>query len=125
MFDNPKKELKKLEEQLLAAEQPDDDFERLYEEIYDEFGPEEPEAEEYEEDYPEEEEYYEEEPVYERPMTREEKIRSYNHYNTNFDAESWEEPPAREESIRGLLLACCLLSLGIVGVVAWWMVRFL
>ena len=37
MFDDPKKELEQLEEQLLALEQ-DEDFERFYEEIYNEFG---------------------------------------------------------------------------------------
>jgi hypothetical protein len=54
MFDNPKKELQWLEEQLLAAElgheeEPDEEeeldgeeFDRLYDDIYDEFGREEP-----------------------------------------------------------------------------------
>ena len=46
MFDDPKKELKRLEEQLLAAEMHDDEFERFYDEIYAEFGQQEPVREE-------------------------------------------------------------------------------
>ena len=38
MFDNPQKELKQLEEQLLKNEMDDDAFERFYREIYEEFG---------------------------------------------------------------------------------------
>lgn len=42
MFDDPKKELKRLEDQLLAAEMSDEDFERFYDEIYEEFGDKKP-----------------------------------------------------------------------------------
>lgn len=43
MFDNPKKELERLEQQLLAAEEVDEeDFEDLQDDILDEFNEEEP-----------------------------------------------------------------------------------
>ena len=39
MFDNPNEELKKLEDQLLAVEKKDEDFESFYNDILREFGP--------------------------------------------------------------------------------------
>ena len=39
MFDNPNEELKKLEDQLLAVEAANDDFESFYSDILNEFGP--------------------------------------------------------------------------------------
>ena len=51
MFDDPKKELKELEEQLLSGEEAPEEamldeaeFEKLYHEILEEFGPREPET---------------------------------------------------------------------------------
>ena len=45
MFDDPKKELQRLEEELLKYEQKDDDFEKFYQDIFSEFGEaEEPRA---------------------------------------------------------------------------------
>ena len=38
MFDNPNEELKRLEEQLLKAEETDAEFDRFYDEVYDEYG---------------------------------------------------------------------------------------
>ena len=48
MIDNPNKELKRLEDELLRSEMTDEEFERFYDELYDEFGPEEEEPEEME-----------------------------------------------------------------------------
>ena len=39
MFDDPKKELRELEDQLLAAQTNEQKFEEVYDEILDEFGP--------------------------------------------------------------------------------------
>ena len=45
MFDDPKKELQRLEEELLKHDQKDEEFERFYADIFREFGePEEPRA---------------------------------------------------------------------------------
>lgn len=46
MFDDPNKELKRLEDQLLQAEMTDEEFEQFYDELYDEFGPQEEETNE-------------------------------------------------------------------------------
>ena len=47
MFDNPNEELKRLEEQLLQAEETDREFDRFFGDLYEEFGPvEEPAYEE-------------------------------------------------------------------------------
>ena len=39
MFDNPKKELKRLEEELLKNGPEEETFESFYQDVYDEFGP--------------------------------------------------------------------------------------
>ena len=45
MFDDPKKELQRLEDELLKFDQKDDDFEKFYQDIFLEFGEtEEPRA---------------------------------------------------------------------------------
>ena len=41
MFDDPKKELQRLEEELLKFEEKDDEFERFYQDIFREFGEQE------------------------------------------------------------------------------------
>ena len=44
MFDDPQKELKRLEEELLKLTEKDEKFERFYQEIFDEYGPTEEKA---------------------------------------------------------------------------------
>ena len=127
MFDDPKKELKRLEEQLLAAEMSDDDFERFYEEIYDEFGEKEPAAQE--DDYL-------------KDLLEDVPVRNYsNNYgktpqasaakkpqasrDTYTDSSRYAAPVKKDRSIRTLTIIACLETLGIVGVVLWWVLRIL
>lgn len=138
MFDDPKKELERLEEQLLAAEEPDDEFERLYEEIFEEFG---------EKEQTTDEEYLkglltEEPPVrnhangYGTKTQSAPQIRSVPPQGTRSAApanrSTYSDPasrsvpaPKKEKSTRGLKIAICLECLGIVAVVAWWLIRLM
>ena len=126
MFDNPEKELERLEEELLAAEDKDDDFERFYAEIYGEFGaaPAAEEAPQEQIDQPRQEgrnyaNGYGTRP--EKPVTRREET-----------AEDYEDTDSRSVPVRkkkkgngGLVLLACLECLGIIGVVLWWVLRIL
>ena len=132
MFDNPKKELEWLEEQLLAAEttNTEDDFDSLYEDIYDEFGDESPDALDDEL----------------RTMLDDidVPIRNYsNHYGqadrefsrraAGFDAEEEDYymdteryvAPPKKKGIRGLLIVACLEAVAIIALAAWWLGRLL
>lgn len=105
MFDDPKKELQQLEEQLLALE-PDEDFERFYEEIYGEFG----------EDAPEESTQMQNLLV-EKPNRA--------HANTYTDATRYAAPVKKDNSIRNLTILACVETAGIVAVVLWWVLRLM
>ena len=95
MFDNPNQNLKKLQEQLLAAEEPEED---IFAPAREEYQPDDPEeyAEEYPEEYPEE---YAEDPE--------------------------DEADARErqrKTRQSFLLALLLLEVALLfGVLAWWL----
>ena len=107
MFDDPQKELKRLEEELLKKEA-DDDFERFYQDIYEEFGPVEEE---------------------------EEPVRNHaNHYgnavpkaktSTYADTPRAVAPPKKDKGVRGLMITICLECVGIAAVVLWWVLRIL
>ena len=108
MFDDPQKEMKKLEEQLLKKEMDDSEFEQFYREIYEEFGPAEEEA----------------------PVVR----NHANHYgnaapkakaSTYADAPRAVAPKKKEKGIRGLLITICLECVGIAAIVLWWILRIL
>ena len=120
MFDNPKKELERLEQQLLAAEarktiDPDEEFDRLYEDIYEEFGREEP----YELD--------------------DELIGMLNHTPTpardtvsrsaGFDAEDYVMDtdryvaPPKKKSLKGLVIFVLLEAICVIALAVWWLVR--
>ena len=96
MFDNPNQNLKKLQEQLLAAEEPEED---IFAPAREEYQPDDPE--EYPGEYPEEypEEYAEEDPE--------------------------DEADARErqrKTRQSFLLALLLLEVALLfGVLAWWL----
>lgn len=96
MFDNPNQNLKKLQEQLLAAEEPEED---IFAPAREEYEPDD--LEEYPGEYPEEypEEYAEEDPE--------------------------EEADARErqrKTRQSFLLALLLLEVALLfGVLAWWL----
>lgn len=122
MFDDPKKELERLEEELLAADNKDDEFERFYADIFDEFGAQ---------------------PKAEKPAAQPLKEgRNYaNGYGTRPEkaaprkeetAEDYQDTDRRSVPVRkkkkgngGLVLLAILECLGIIGVVLWWVLRIL
>ena len=104
MFDDPQKELKRLEEELLKDEMNDDEFEQFYQDIFEEFGPVEEE----------------EQPV--RAQTAQPpKVKT----STYADAPREVAPKKQEKGIRGLKITICLECIGIIGVVLWWILRIL
>ena len=104
MFDNPQKELKRLEEELLKDEVQVDDFEQFYQEIYEEFGP------------VEEEQTPKAAPV--RPVAA-------PRHDTYADTPRAVAPRKKSKAIRNLTVLVCLESLGIAAVVLWWLVKIL
>ena len=105
MFDDPKKELQELEEQLLALE-PDEDFERFYEDIYSEFG---------------------EEPMEDNARMQDLKVEPPKrpHSNTYSDSKRYAAPVKKDNSIRNLTIIACLETAAIVGIVLWWVLRLM
>ena len=104
MFDDPKKELQRLEDELLKFEQKDDDFEKFYQDIFREFGePAEeraaaPAASEKEEDAP-------------RNMTYADVPRAV--------------AATPKKSNRDLLILLGVEIIGILGVAGYWLVKLL
>ena len=112
MFDNPKKELRELEDQLLAAEMNHkiaelnkEEFEELYDGILEEFGP----------------------ALEQNGSPSDPPIRNFaNGYGKGAPAaaapahQPVEAPPVRRKGVRGLLIAICLELLAIAGLTAYW-----
>ena len=104
MFDDPKKELRQLEKQLLRAELPEEaaeteDFDELYEMLREKLSPEDdPDI------------------YYDDPDT------SANLRDEEFYDKYAQRPPERE-NLTGLVVTACLLTLGIVAVALWWVVK--
>ena len=123
MFDDPKKELQELEDQLLAAERNNEtaeldseQFEELYDEILEEFGPNE-------------ESYVAPMPPSDPP------IRNFaNGYgkapayqplgNDGDEILRDDEPVETAKGIRWLVILACLESMAIAGLAAYWFLRF-
>ena len=118
MFDNPKKELERLEAQLLAAEttNTEDDFDSLYEDIYDEFGEETPDHLDAELrqilDYSDQE------------FSRRAAGFDAEEEDYYMDTERYVAPP-KKKGIRGLLIVACLEAVAIIALAAWWLGRLL
>lgn len=124
MFDDPKKELRELEGQLLAAEEEqkaselnDAEFERLYDEILAEFGPKQASGE----------------PA---PAAPEPPIRNFaNGYggvvrNQPIGTDGDEilpdgEPVPNEKGSKGLVFLAILECAAIAGLVVYWVLNFL
>ena len=133
MFDNPKKELERLEQQLLAAEmdideEVEEEFDDLYEDIYDEFGEEAP---------------YDVDDELESLLNGTElPIRNYsNNYGAperelydraaGFDTEIEEEEyhmdesryaaPPKKKGFRGLVIFTLLQAIVIIALALWWL----
>ena len=121
MFDDPKKELQKLEDQLLEAEinhetaqLNNEEFEELYDKILEEFGPRE---------------QSDGAPVSDPP------IRNFaNGYGKAVPAQpladgdeilSDDEPVVPQKGTRGLVILACLECLAIAGVAVYWLLNWL
>lgn len=123
MFDDPKKDLKWLNEQLLAQEQP----------------------EEQEEDWFGEEDWLDEElkearalmdSDYSRPVRREATLYDYEEeaeddgeelalYTDDPQPAKKGKKPKKEKGIGGLVFLACLETLGIIAVLLWWVLWLL
>ena len=107
MFDNPNEELKKLEEQLLAVEDTEEDFDTFYKELLREFGPEA------------------EEPAESKPVK---KKAPKNHVQTDHaknPAKKSAKKKKKKKGIKGLVITLCLECAGIVAILLWWILRIL
>ena len=106
MFDNPKKELERLEQQLLAAEAADteEDFEELYEEEYEVFDAEDDELMEL--------------------LGRSAGFDSQSDELYDMEENRYAAPP-KKKGIRGLLMIACLEAIAIIALAVWWLRRLL
>ena len=111
MIHDPKKALEQLKAQLRAVEKTDDAFERLYSELYEEFG-QKPVREEPAEDLLTDVPVRRVPGPYDAPVNRE-------------DYADQQRPARKDKSITKLLLLISLECLGIAGIVAWWIFRLL
>ena len=105
MFKRSNEELRRLEEQLLAVEEPEmeeEDFDLLYEDLLEEFGP----------------------GRVSQPPQKKTHTREDNAYTYTDNAEK-RKPRKKRRSIRSLLLILGLECLGILGVLLWWVLRIL
>ena len=102
MFDNPKKELELLEQQLLAAEEPDaENFDDFSDEIYDEIDLEEA-----------------------RAFSR--RSAGFDSEDDLYEMDSRRYVPVpRKKGIGGLVFVSFLELLVAAGLIAWWLRRLL
>lgn len=120
MFDDPNKELKRLEEQLLAAKESDAAFEKFYSEIYKEYGPKRT-NENLVRDVPKRSAQASRPAQTTRPSQASRPAQSRAAAGTYAD----HRPAKKETGIGGLAALVCFECLGIAAVVLWWVVRIL
>ena len=128
MFDDPRKELRRLEEQLLAEEDPGPDvpedtlwLDDELEEARRLLGDETPDDEEEEDEDPEPMVYRNFANGYGRRQSA--PVRNRDRFDRDLEEYSdqvHDEP--REKGVRGLVILACLELLGILGILGWWMV---
>ena len=153
MFDDPNKELKRLEDQLLRSEMTDEEFERFYDELYDEFGPQEDKTDDVEDlladspartvrnfanGYGREGQVRQnpnrqaaprqagaqQRPVQQRPAQQ--RTAPQNAGRGGYtDNNRYAAPVKKQKSIKGLVITACVECVGIVAVVLWWVLRIL
>ena len=99
MFDDPQKELKRLEERLLQEGMNDEEFERFYQDIFEEFGSGEEES---------------------APRA----VAPKKNANTYADAPR-AVAPKKKKGVKGLVITICLELIGIAAVVLWWAAQLL
>ena len=101
MFDDPQKELKRLEEEMLKLTEADEKFERFYQEIYEEYGPTDEEQTE----------APAEKPVKQVKRTYADAPRAV--------------APKKKKSVKGLVITVCVEMVGILAIVGYWLMRLL
>ena len=102
MFDNPNEELKKLEEQLLAVEKKDEDFESFYNDILREFGP-----------------------ANENQNVRKSESKPAAPKKSAVKTKGKKGKKKAKKSIKGLVITLCLECAGIAAIILWWVLRIL
>ena len=103
MFDDPKKELQRLEEELLKHDQKDEEFERFYQDIFREFGePEEPRA------------------VAPKAPNKANAPRNMTYADTPRAVAA-----TPKKSNKGLLILLGVEIVGILGIAGYWLMKFL
>ena len=105
MFDDPKKELQRLEEELLKYDEKDEEFEKFYQDIFREFG--EPE---------------EERAAAPAPRKAVAANTPRNMTYTDVPRAVAAEP---KKSNKGLVILLCVEIAGILGVAGYWLMKFL
>ena len=101
MFDDPQKELKRLEEEMLKLTEKDEKFERFYQDVFEEYGPTDEETEE-------------------APAAKPvKKVK-----NTYADTPR-AVAPKKKKGVKGLVIVICLELAGIAAVLGYWLMRFL
>ena len=101
MFDDPQKELKRLEDELLKLTEKDEKFEHFYQEIFDEYGPTEEKAAAAPAPKP-----------VKKPKS------------TYADAPR-AVAPKKKKGVKGLMILVCVELAGIFGIVGYWLMRLL
>ena len=102
MFDDPKKELQRLEDELLKFDQKDDDFEKFYQDIFREFGETE-------------------EPRAVAPQAKKANVPRNMTYADTPRAVAAEP----KKSNKGLVILLLIELAGILGVAGYWLLKFL
>lgn len=129
MFDDPKKELQRLEDELLKAEMNDEEFERFYSDLYEEFGPKEEDllagspakkVRNYANGYGQTNQP--KQPGAVRQSGNGQKPASRPTYS---DSHRSAAPAKKEKGIKGLVITACCLSLAIVAIVIYWIIFLL
>ena len=102
MFDDPKKELERLEEELLKFEQKDDEFEKFYQDIFSEFG------------------------GAEEPRAVAPQVKKANAPRNMTYADTPRAVAAEpKKSNKGLVILLLIEIAGILGVAGYWLMKFL
>ena len=134
MFKDAQKELKRLEELLeeeeeeLSEEEPEEEFDEAF------FGEYEDEPQNDDDEFDEEE--WEQihatlvfrsgaEKFRQQLAAQQAGSRAYNSDRTDLDPEDLEEELSGEKSLTGLVVLTVLLTLGIVGMVIWFLLRYM
>lgn len=115
MFDDPKKELKRLENELLAEEYEDDPEET--DDLSEDYG--ETDLDEFFEEEAEEDD------AYSRPLEKQILGDDYSRSMSEILLEEEDDQPVRKKkkkggSVVGLAILCVLETAAIVGLLAWW-----